>query len=269
MPELPEVESFRRLVDRTVLRKKVSRAVIHDQRIVRDVSARQFCSKLEGARLQRTSRHGKYLFVALDRDHWLVVHFGMSGGLAYFVEPAGEPRFTRLRLDLTGNGCLAYTDQRLLGHVGLTPDPQTLVGELRLGPDALDAALDLPSLRERAAGRAGAIKALLMDQAVIAGVGNIYSDEILFQARIHPSTPVGKLTDAQWVQVHRHLKQVLAEAIRNEPESARYLESLPATYLLPSREKNGRCPRCRSALGILKVSGRTSFYCPRCQRKPG
>jgi formamidopyrimidine-DNA glycosylase len=268
MPELPEVESFKRVVETRALGKTVSAVVVHDERIVRDVSARQFCSKLKGAKLQRTRRHGKYLFLALDRAYWLVIHFGMSGAVAHFADAAGEPRFSRMRLDLGGNGHLAYTDQRLLGHVAFTSNPQTLVAELRLGPDALDAALDLAALRERFGRRAGAIKPALMDQTVLAGVGNIYSDEILFQARIHPSTQANHLTDTQWKQLHRHLKDVLTEAVLQDPGTDGFLERLPAAYLLPHREKNGRCPRCHSPLTVLKVSGRTSFHCPRCQRNP-
>jgi formamidopyrimidine-DNA glycosylase len=148
-------------------------------------------------------------------------------------------------------------------------DPRAFIAARDLGPDAFEPGLDLRAFRARLHGRRGTIKAALMDQTLVAGIGNMYSDEILFQARIHPLARVEELTLRQTTQLHRNITRVLAQAIRRDPASARFLERLPRSYLLPHRVRGGRCPRCHARLERTTISGRTSFHCPRCQvRQP-
>ena len=131
----------------------------------------------------------------LARDGWLTLHFGMTGDLRY-LEPGGDDvRYDRVRLDF-GNGRLAYVNRRMLGRVGLADDADAFIAAEELGPDALDPAFDLAALAAALDGRRD-VKTVLMDQSVVAGIGNIYADEILFQARLHPKTPGRTLSQAK------------------------------------------------------------------------
>jgi formamidopyrimidine-DNA glycosylase len=188
----------------------------------------------------------------------------MTGALVPFEAMEDEPPYDRVRFDFT-EGHMAYTSVRMLGRVGLAEDAEGFITAERLGPDALDPRFDLAAFRATLAGRKRSVKSALMDQATMAGVGNIYSDEILFQARRHPGTPVRRLDASATEQLFGTVKEVLTTAIKRGAGSEQFLDRLPADYLLPQRRKGGRCPRCGSEVRTLKVSGRTGYYCPGCQ----
>ncbi len=202
----------------------------------------------------------------LARDGWLTLHFGMTGDLRY-VEPAdAEVPYDRVRLTFAG-GSLVYVNRRMLGRVGLTDDADAFIAAEGLGPDALDPAFDLAALAAALDGRREA-KAVLMDQDVVAGIGNLYADEILFQARLHPRTPGRSLSKAGLKALHDKIKDVLQTAVDCGAGAEQLLECLPPGYLLPQRHDGGACPRCGGKVATLKAAGRTSFYCPRCQPAP-
>jgi formamidopyrimidine-DNA glycosylase len=113
------------------------------------------------------------------------------------------------------------------------------------------------------------VKSVLMDQALIAGIGNIYADEILFQARLHPKAPVTSLGERERALLFEQIKAVLTTAIDCGAGAEQLLERLPDDYLLPQREKDGKCPRCGAKIATLKAAGRTAYFCPRCQPAPG
>jgi formamidopyrimidine-DNA glycosylase len=150
----------------------------------------------------------------------------------------------------------------------LARDADSFVAAERLGPDALDPHFDLAAFERALAGRKRDVKSLLMDQEVVAGIGNIYSDEILFQAGINPRTPCGRL-DAQARQhLFDRIKAVLETAITSGAGAERLVDRLPGSFLTPHREKGGRCPRCGGEVASAKFSGRTAYFCPRCQPDP-
>lgn len=269
MPELPDVELFKRYLDRTALRRDIRNVTVHDARILGDLPVEAFTRRLSGNRFEASRRHGKHLLVRLRRDGWLTLHFGMTGGLRAFDDPADDPPYDRVRFDFADGGHLAYVNRRMLGWVGLADDAAAFVAAEDLGPDALDPDFDFAAFEAVLGGRRRDVKSLLMDQALIAGVGNIYADEILFQARLHPKTPVEDLSGRQRRALFDALKEVLRTAIDCGAGAEQFLERLPASYLLPRREKGGRCPRCGEAIATLKASGRTSYFCPRCQPSPG
>ena len=266
MPELPDVELYKHRLDAHALRRKITGVVVSDARILGDLAKKEFVARLEGNRLESSRRHGKHLLVRLARDGWLTLHFGMTGDLRY-LEPGGDDvRYDRVRLDF-GNGRLAYVNRRMLGRVGLADDADAFIAAEELGPDALDPAFDLAALAAALDGRRD-VKTVLMDQSVVAGIGNIYADEILFQARLHPKTPGRTLSQAKRRALHGKITEVLTTAIESGAGAEQLLEHLPKGYLLPQRHEGGSCPRCGGKLATLKAAGRTSYYCPRCQPEP-
>jgi formamidopyrimidine-DNA glycosylase len=269
MPELPDVELFKQHLDETCLGRTIRNVTVNDARIVEGGSADRISSRLRNSRLTQSRRHGKHLLVGLEPQGWLTMHFGMNGSLRHFAEAEDEPAYDRVRFDFTDGHHLAYVNPRLLGRVGLATDPASFIAEEELGPDALDPRFDLAAFERALGGRRRDLKSLLMDQALIAGIGNIYSDEILFQARVHPRAASNRLA----VDARKHLfdciKQVLQTAIDAGAGAERLVDRLPKSFLIPHRKKGGRCPRCAGEIVAAKFSSRTAYYCPRCQPEPG
>ncbi len=266
MPELPDVETFKRVLEKNGLRKTIGNVVVSDRRILGKLAAATFIGRLQGTKLVAARRHGKHLLASIDRDGRLALHFGMTGALHFVARPDQEPLFTRVRLDFANDGGLAYTNKRMIGRVGLVEDAADFITAEKLGPDALDRRFDFPAFKARVFGAKRDVKSVLMDQQIIAGIGNIFSDEILFQARIDPTARTEELTPSQLKQLFQHMREVLKTAIVCGAGSEQFTERMPKGALLPERKKGGRCPRCRSPLKVFKLGGRTAYCCPRCQK---
>ena len=259
MPELPDLEVFKRYVDSTSLHQNIETIEVKDGRVLGGVSAGELRRGLEGRKFESTRRHGKHLFVELDDGPWLMLHFGMTGDLKYYKDANEEPTHSRVMIYF-GNGYhLAFDDQRLFGKVDLIEGPDDFIEEHKLGLDPLD--LDFPAFRERLEGRRGEIKATLMNQRIFAGIGNIYSDEILFQVRLHPRTSVGLLDGDALHDLHEQTQRVLRAAI----ERGATPQGLPDSFLLPHRREGADCPRGNAKIQKTKAAGRTAYYCPVCQ----
>ena len=265
MPELPDVELYKRYLDKHALRQTIQRVAVNDARILGALSANTFAARLRRNRFEDSRRHGKHLLVRLSREGWLTLHFGMAGNLVYFRDEADDPPYDHVRFDFEGDRHLAYVNRRMLGRVGLADDADRFIQAEGLGPDALDPAFDLEAFTRAIEGRRRDVKSVLMDQTLIAGIGNIYADEILFQARLHPRTAVASLSARQCAELFAQIKAVLAMAIECGAGAEQFLDRLPDHYLLPHRDKGGKCPRCGAAIATLKAAGRTSYFCPRCQ----
>jgi formamidopyrimidine-DNA glycosylase len=265
MPELPDVELYKRHLDATCLGRTIRHVAVGDARILADLSATELAHRLEGARITASRRHGKHLLVDLGPPGWLTLHFGMNGSLKHFTDGEDDPLYDRVRLDFADGHHLAYLNPRLLGRVGLAPDAEAFVAAERLGPDALDPRFDLAAFEQALAGRKRDTKSVLMDQEVVAGIGNVYSDEILFQARLHPRTRSDWLDAGARKCLFRQIKEVFETAIARGAGTERLIDRLPRSFLIPHRQKGGRCPRCGNEIATAKISGRTAYYCPRCQ----
>jgi formamidopyrimidine-DNA glycosylase len=266
MPELPDVETFKRYLDATALHKRIAHVTLSSEKILHGVTRQKLAAALTGHALSRSHRHGKHLFAELDDGPWLMLHFGMTGFLAYFKHLDDDPAHDRLRLDFDDGYHLAFVNQRLFGEVGIVDDPAAFVGEQGLGPDAL--ALDEDGFRALLADRRGQIKSALMDQSLIAGLGNVYADEMLFQAGIHPKTQVSGLDDAALRTLYDTMMNVLKVAIDKGAGSEDLFDNLPEGWLLPRREEGAKCPRCGGEIRAIKVSGRNAYLCPTCQPAP-
>lgn len=263
MPELPDVEVFRRHLAATSLHRTVERVRVSDTTALRETSRPRLTRALSGQELTRTRRHGKHLFADLSGEGWLVMHFGMTGYLQHTKDGERPPRHTRVLVAFADGSSLAYVDQRRLGFVSLADAPDEYAEAHRLGPDALT--LSAADLRDLLQHRRGAVKSALMDQELVAGVGNIYSDEILFHARIDPKAPAAALDQAAVRRLHRQLMRVLRLAADRGADP----ERLPDSWLLPHREDGAPCPRGNGEVRKFTMSGRGAFYCPACQRSTG
>jgi formamidopyrimidine-DNA glycosylase len=260
MPELPDVDVYRQYVDATSLHQKIEHAALDAPRMLKDITPDSLRSRLEGAKLEATRRHGKHLLIELSRGPWLALHFGMTGRLDYAKRDGGAPRHTRLSIEFANGYRLACIWQRRLGEIAIARDPESFVKERDLGPDAL--ALELGEFKDLLAGRRGAMKSALMDQSLLAGIGNVYSDEILFQARLHPRRDADGLDEHDLAGLHRAMWHVLRLAIERHADP----ERVPRSWLLPRRGKDQRCPRCGGPIEHATIGGRRAYFCPACQR---
>jgi formamidopyrimidine-DNA glycosylase len=258
MPELPEVEIYSRYFVRHALHQKIIAVRVLDDRVLGDIRPDRLTRTLRGRSFKQVRRHGKHLFAEAG-PAWLHLHFGMTGDLAaYRVD---EPRFARVIFDFANGSHLAFEDMRLFGVVDLTGDPDLFIAEHGLGPDPLDPAFRPGDFRRLLEGRKGAIKSLLMSQEIIAGIGNLYADEILFQTSIHPRRAVDRVGPDEVRALYTAMRRVLRQAIaRHEGE-----KDVPAAYLMSHREEGESCPRCRGTIVRSVVFGRTTYHCARHQ----
>lgn len=261
MPELPDVETFKRYFDATSLHQRIDNVDVRDAYILKGVSARELARGLKGHRFESSRRHGKHLFVRTDGDLWLRLHFGMTGSLRYFKHEEQAPRHTRVLFVFANAHSLAFEDQRKFGEIGLIEDVNNFLKKRALGPDALD--ISLSQFREIFGKHRGAMKSILLNQKLIAGIGNIYADEILFRARIHPATQVSALKDKTVTKLFRATRYILEKAIAAKADA----NLMPKLWLLPHRGKGGKCPCCGRELKSAKISGRTAWFCAHCQKR--
>lgn len=262
MPELPDVEVFRRYMAATALHKKIENVRVKADRVMQGVSARRLSSALKGQQFRRTDRHGKYLFAELTSDKFLLLHFGMTGFLKYFKVEDEKPDHVKLLIDFANDYHLAYDNQRKLGRVSLIDDRDRFVSSQGLGPDPLDDDFDSATFDSIMKGRRGSIKSALMNQQILAGIGNIYSDEILYQAGIRPDSSAAKLNAKDRLKTFNAMLRVLRVAIRHKADP----EKLPGSYLILSREAGRRCSKCGGEIKKATISGRSAYYCGRHQR---
>jgi formamidopyrimidine-DNA glycosylase len=262
MPELPEVEIFKRYLDATSLHQRIDDVDVRNTYILKETSARELARRLKGCRFESSRRYGKHLFVRADGELWLRLHFGMTGSLQYFKKDEEAPRYARVLFVFANNHRLAFDDQRQFGQIGLLKDVDEFLKERELGPDALDFGLgDFRKILEK---HRGAVKSILMNQRIISGIGNIYADEILFRARIHPSTEIARLNDKALTKLFRATHYVLERAITARANT----KQIPKSWLLPHRGKGRKCPRCGRGLKSATIGGRTAWFCPHCQKRP-
>jgi len=279
VPELPEVETIRLGLTPVLAGARVRRAhVLRPDVVTGDRSPRAL---LQGRTLDAPERHGKQLALPAQDGPALSLHLGMSGRLLWVPEPAlssQEPRPShthlvwRLEPADAEPGELRFVDPRRFGGVWTHPTREHLLETRwsRLGPDA--AAIRAPQLRRALRGRRAPVKAVLLDQRALAGVGNIYADEALFHARIAPSRPAGSLTPEETARLAGALRRVLRAAVRAKGSTIRDYrtsEGQPGGFLRASAVygRAGRpCRDCSTALSVSTCAARTTVHCPACQR---
>ena len=276
MPELPEVETIRRGLEREVVGKRVKTVQVTGTRTIRRQTKKVFISKLEGAKINGVERRGKYLLMKLDTGDILVVHLRMSGQLLRAQAKDAVVKHTHVVMTFTQGGQLRFVDPRTFGELFVTtPDELTSdVEELsNLGMDPVDEPQSWVKFREQLLSRTTKLKPLLMDQSFLAGVGNIYSDEILWEAGLrHDRTPQ-TLSTMEIRRLYRAIVEVLHEAVKHRgstlsDEQYVDLHGKPGEFQLLHQAYNREgeaCRRCRSPIAREKVGQRSTFYCPNCQ----
>ena len=270
MPELPEVETVVRGLRAPLIGRRIE-GMWHDWApTVHSPGADEFAARIAGQAVSAVDRRGKYILIKLEHET-LVVHLKMSGRLYVAdAESANEAdRWVHVRFDLDNGRQLRFSDVRKFGRVYLTNDLSSLLGHL--GPEPLSDDFTLAGFRAGLEGRARAIKAHLLDQEVVAGVGNIYADEALFQAGIHPALAAGALRDAETARLRQTIRAALQAGIKHEGASINW-------YRKPDGQKGesqnhfyvyGRtglpCRQCGAAINKIRVAQRGTHFCPLCQ----
>jgi formamidopyrimidine-DNA glycosylase len=277
VPELPEVETIRRELDREVVGKRIKTVEVTGLRSIRRHKTKKaFITRLDGVKITGVSRRGKYLVLKLDSGELLVIHLRMSGQLLRAQPKDPLPKHTHVVFTFTQGGQLRFVDPRTFGELFVTtPDELTTdAPELAdLGMDPVEEAISWTVFGEMVLRRRMKLKALLMDQALIAGIGNIYSDEILWAAGLRYDRNTESLTTQEIRRLYRALVETLHEAIKHRGSTLsdqQYVDIFgrPGTYQLEHKvyDREGEvCRRCRGTILKAKFGGRSTFFCEACQ----
>jgi len=260
LPELPEVENFRKRIDPRALHKKIKSITIHDDYILK-TPKKKFKESLTGKSFEETIRRGKYLFLNFNSKS-LLIHFAMSGSVKYLNDETQEPEYSKIRIQFENGDFLSIISIRKLGRVEIIDNLSKYIEENKLGPDSLE--LNFKEFKEIMDQKSRSFaKSALMDQKALSGIGNEYSDEILFQAGIFPKTKISNLDESEIKNLYEKIRDVLMTAIDVISKN----KNFPTDYLISHRDVKDTCPKCGSSIKDLTVSSRHGYYCPKCQPK--
>jgi formamidopyrimidine-DNA glycosylase len=277
MPELPEVESLRRILLRSAVGRTIVSARIGEARLRRRVAA-NFAEAVSGRRIINLSRRAKYLIIEFDGDHVMLVHLGMSGSLTHrrsgFRGDDFDPRHDHLEFSLDDSTRLVFNDPRRFGLVRLVARAELdSIAELKgIGPEPLSREFNAGYLAAKASGKKVAIKNLIMDQRIVAGIGNIYAAEVLFRAGVRPTRRAGRVSRAEIEEIAAAVPVILRAAIGSRGTTFRsYRDSRGrpgrfAKRLCVYGREGEPCYTCSTPIRNVVVGQRASFYCPTCQR---
>jgi formamidopyrimidine-DNA glycosylase len=277
MPELPEVETIRRGLDREVTGKRIKTVEVHGLRSIRrHKNKKEFIGRLEGAKITGVGRTGKYLVFRLESGDRLIAHLRMSGQLLRAQAKDPVPKHTHVVMTFTQGGQLRYVDPRTFGElfVGSSDDIAEHVPELaELGFDPIDEPMSWVVFGELLVRRRQRLKTLLLDQTFVAGLGNIYSDEVLFQAGLRYDRTSDSLSSMEIRRLYRALVEVMHEAVKHRGSTlgdGQYVDVFgrPGSYQLEHQvyDREGEpCRRCRTPIVRVKFQQRSTFFCPHCQ----
>ena len=275
MPELAEVETIRRDVDRLYVGRRIASVWDSGGRSVRrHPIAGEFAGRVAGRKVIAAARRGKYLLMPLDDGHALVAHMGMSGQLLTTSSDAPLAKHTHVRLSFDDGPDLRFVDPRTFGQMWVSTFDGDSVPELaHLGFDPLDDPAAARRVAELVHGRPTRLKPLLMDQSRIVGIGNMYADEILFSARLRPDRPAASLSAAEAKQLHRSMVSVLTAAIKYRGSSLADEQYRDLFGRVGEYQKRHQvydraglpCSRCGSPIERVRGGGRSSFFCAECQ----
>lgn len=266
MPELPEVETIKRQLQKSIIGKKIVDVIVHKSQVIKEPFLALFKKNIKGSRIKNIIRKAKVLVIELSNGKSLVVHLRMTGQLVY----PGSGQQSRATFKLSNRKFLDYNDKRMLGEIRLLNDWRDLKFIKQLGPEPFDLTKD--EFSKMVSQKKTKIKALLMDQTFIGGMGNIYAAEALFKAKIHPLRPACSLTPKEKYTLFANIKHILDEAIK-------YKGSSVDQYVTASGEKGSyashhkvydregeACLICKTAIKKINIGGRGTCFCGRCQK---
>lgn len=261
MPELPDVEVFRRYFDKTSLNKEITGINILDKKTLADVEPAYFKTKLLGNKFKSSLRHGKYLLCLLSEKESVIMHFGMTGYLTYYKNEDEASKHIRLAFTFEDNSNLGFDCARRFGRVTYSDDYNNFIQKKDLGIDPISSKLSLKQFQDLIDGKTSNIKVFLMDQSILAGIGNIYSDEILFQTNISPKRNVDSITEEETKLLFKSMKKILSDGIKFTEK-----DKFPDDYLLNYRKEGKDCPVCSGKIKFSTIGGRSSYYCSKHQK---
>ncbi len=277
MPELPEVETIKRVIEPQIQGLVIEDVTVKRPEVTAHPAAEEFCRRLAGQKISHMTRKGKFLMIHLTGNDRIILHLRMTGCL--LLTPADHPqeKHTHIIFRLNNGRELRFSDTRRFGRFWLLREQEadTYSGISKLGIEPFDKELTATYLHSHWGKRKKAIKECLLEQNTIAGIGNIYADEILFMTGIYPARPANSLISAEWEQLARMIPERLSYFIdKNQISPEEYLETKGQDYrntpFLQIYGHEGKpCPKCRETLCRMVVGGRGSVYCPACQRPSG
>jgi formamidopyrimidine-DNA glycosylase len=264
MPELPEVEMQCRLLNATSLFKTIDHVTIYDDFVIKRVPPVTFQRCLQGAQITEIVRRGKFIEIITNAAYDLAIHLGMTGHITYSPSHSPLQKYAHVVITLTDDYDLRYHSKRKLGGLYLVTHGEfTQIPTIKsMGPEPLSPKFDFSTFLSITQGKTTKVKSLLLNQQCIAGIGNIYSDEILYQARIRPDRKISDLTIEELKHLHKKIIEVLSSAIHRRAE----FPTITEVALISNRDKEALCPRCGFQIHRLRIAGRTSYFCDQCQR---
>jgi len=257
MPELPEVAYQKLYIDSTSLHQKIVKVDTGADKIFQSPK-KEFRDRLLGNEIKAVSQIGKYLFLELVKDGFLVVHFGMTGRMDFFQHDDFH-KHAQLTLTFDNGGKLSFICPRKFGKLFLTENIENFRKEKKLGPHATE--VSEVEFIELFSNKKGNVKTALMDQAFIAGLGNLYVDEMLFQTGIHPKSKCENLSDKDLKAMFKKMNIILETVTKSKTEG----ENIPDSYLRGHRDAGGECPNGKGKIEMIKIGGRSTYFCPDCQ----
>lgn len=276
MPELPEVETVRSGLSREIVDDVVDSVIVMRADSIAHPTAKQFSKKLKNCKVKKVLRRGKYLIIEFENMSSLVVHLRMSGRLIVKKTRESEDRFLRVKILLKSGVELHFEDMRVFGRMWYVTKSEkvdsVVSGIAKLGVEPLEGLTDF-YLQEKFKNKKQPIKSALLDQRIIAGIGNIYADESLFLCGIHPATQAGKIKKKKLKELVETVQKVLSDAIKHGGSTLkdyRQADGINGNYQnhawVYGRSKSS-CRICQSEIGRIKLAGRSTHFCPKCQKK--
>lgn len=254
MPELPEVNTVRKGFHASVLHQPILDVLVHDDKILRNCSGEEFQSALKGRIFIDTFRQGKYFFGDLDDGASVLFHLGMTGDIAYYNDPEDAPRHERFQFSFADGLRMGFNDPRKFARILHLPDRNKYIEEIKLGPDALLISQD--DFRKIFEGRKTTLKAVLLNQKLIAGLGNLYVDEICYQAKIHPGSRASAITTRKLNQMHKLMNSILQYAVDQDA----YYKIYPDNWFWKWRDEKAKPPKGKGKILKAKIAGRTTYW---------
>lgn len=274
MPELPEVETIKRVIEPQIQGLIIEKVIVKRPEVIANPAAEEFCRLLTGQTISHMTRRGKFLIIQLNSNDRIILHLRMTGCLLFTPADYPEEKHTHIIFSLNKGKELRFSDTRRFGRFWLLKEGEadTYSGIEKLGIEPLDRELTAGYLNAHLGKRKKNVKECLLDQSIIAGIGNIYSDEILFTAGIYPACPAKNLKMKEWERLAATIPECISYFIEvNKITPEDYLETKGQYYRnTPFLQVYGRdgkpCPKCGEALRRIVIGGRSSVYCPVCQK---
>ncbi len=261
MPELPEVNTFKKYFEGTSLHQQILDVSISDGKIIRNIDEDEFVNNLVGRSFSSSYRRGKYLFGQLDNNAHVLFHFGMTGDFKYYSEEEDRPKYERFHFLFDGGSKLGFDCLRKFARIEFIPNLEEYIENIGLGLDALE--ISETDFLQRMEGRKTTIKGFLLNQKLVAGVGNLYADEICYQTKVHPGSRVNAIPKKRRKEIFKAMQSILTFAI----ERAAHYKDYPDDWFWEWRVKGGTSEK--GEILVEKIAGRTTYWVKGWQKQYG